>query len=218
VSGSPNRDEAHALQCRYLPDRAGKARQKLLRKEMLRRLCAMSAIAGALDDLPRAERLKRFPPFLGVKHALKRTLHFDADISRAADQTGVQKSAVQAVVFRETLGYGAEDLLLDRIRVNASRGLCQIRPSTAMEADKALGIVPPVYKAYARQLNHARVSILSCAKILKAEAVKIHAQPSEMTDEELLTVFKRYNGGAHYARCVLLYCRAFEMAEKKPAE
>ena len=214
MTGSPNSDEAHALQTESLPDRKNKTRQRLLDKDRMRRLCAVSAISGALDDLPSAERIKRFPPFLGVKHALKRTLHFDADITYAADRIGVQKSAVQAVVFRETLGYGVEDLLLDRIRANASRGLCQIRPSTAMEADKALGIAPLPYKAYARQLNYAQVSILTCAKILKAEAVKIYAQPSAMTDEELLIVFKCYNGGAHYARCVLAYCRAFETVEK----
>ena len=183
------------------------------------RLYRIKAFSEALRDLPLSERVKRFPPFCGPKHALKKTLRYDALINRAAEAEGVQKSAVQAVVFRETLGFGVEDLLLDRLLPNASRGLCQIRPSTALWADRILGEKGGNRAEYERLLNRKDCSALCCAKILRALALEIKADPADMTDAQLLTVFKRYNGGSHYARCVLGYCRAFDRVRyRKNAE
>lgn len=170
---------------------------------------ACPALKNALEDLPKSERRKRFPPFCGVRRALRVTLACERMIAEACDQTGVQRAAVRAVVFREVLGYGFEDLL-DQFHHNSSRGLCQIRPDTTKRADEALGLPVRGYFGYCRALLSRRGNILCCARILRAEALKISADPCDMTDEQLMKVFRAYNGSLSYATHALAYCRAFE--------
>lgn len=180
------------------------------KRVLLKRLLREPTFQGALGDLPWRERLKRFPPFLGPRHALYVLLRYDQEISLVSAEEGIQKSAVQAVIFRETLGYGIEDLLFDRLRRDASRGLCQIRPSTARKADAALGFPLKTEQEYKKALDQRRDNIRFCARILRAEAESIHAYPLQLSDTELSELFLRYNGGSHYAVCTLSYCRAIE--------
>ena len=177
---------------------------------LLQTLAVQPVFQSALNDLPKFERIKRFPPFSGCRHALKVVLKNEEAVCKAAQTEKVQKSAIQAILFREVLGYGLEDVLLDKIRHDASRGLCQIRPSTAAKADEALGNPVFSYHDYAHLLDKPEYSIRYCARILRAEAQNIHADAQNMPDETLLSVFTKYNGSEQYARDVLKYCRGFE--------
>ncbi len=184
----------------------------MIDEKLLRTLEAHPALCAALNDLPRLERVKRFPSFSGCRHALKVVLGHDAAVVKASQTENVRKSAIQAILFRETLGYGLEDVLLDKIRRDASRGICQIRPSTAAKADESLGDPVFSYQDYAHLLDRPEYSIRYCARILRAEAKKRDADALNMPENVLLSVFKAYNGSEKYAEHVLAYCKAFEEA------
>ena len=164
---------------------------------------------SSVRRLPKRERIKRFPHLFSVRHALKTVFDYDEEIQKAAKKTGVQRSAIQAIVFREVLGFGIEDFL-DFYRKNASRGICQIKPSTAQRADRDLGLPEPSHDEVCKKLRTPEGNITYCAKIVRTEAIRAGGNPKHMSDEELLEVFLRYNGSRSYARNVLAYCRAFE--------
>ena len=182
-------------------------------RKTAKKLSAMPAFAGSLGNLPRSERIKRIPRILPVRHALYTVFRNDACVRKAAEQAGVQCSAVQAILFRETLGFGIEDLL-DHFRRNASRGLCQIKPQTAIRADRDLGLGESGYRDVCRKLRSIEGNLLYCARIVRSEADRIGADPQFLTDEQLREIFLRYNGSGQYAENTLQYCRCFEEQEK----
>ena len=169
----------------------------------------MPEFRSSVKRLPRLERIKRFPHLFSVRHALQTVFDYDEEIRKAARKTGVQRSAIQAIVFREVLGFGIEDFL-DHYRKNASRGICQIKPKTAQRADRDLGLPEPDYDEVCKRLKDPEGNIIYCAKIVQTEAIRAGGDPKHLTDEQLLEVFLKYNGSRTYARNVLAYCRAFE--------
>ena len=57
---------------------------------LLQALAAQPVFQSALNDLPKFERIKRFPPFSGYRHALKIVLRNEEAVCKAAQMKKVQ--------------------------------------------------------------------------------------------------------------------------------
>ena len=173
-------------------------------KELLRN----PAIRDARGNLPASERLKLLRPFSPARYALKKVLSLDAPVRKAALENGIPVSLLQAVLFREQIAIGVEDLL-DHLRKNASRGLCQIKPDTALRADRVLGLPVISSKEVRTALRDPDKNLTYCARILRSEAFLCGADPARPTDGEICHILKVYNGSSAYADRTLQIQKAF---------
>jgi hypothetical protein len=92
---------------------------------------------NAFAELEWTTRLKHTGD--GSIGALSRIDVYKDEIESAADEFGVEKEMIQAVLFRELICVGYDDVAADvlgRFGADKSTGLGQIRPSTAIAAEE----------------------------------------------------------------------------------
>ena len=155
---------------------------------------------------------------------LYRIKQYDRDISRAAFEFGVDKNAIQAILFREQICYGLDDVMADTafelFGRESSTGLGQIKPSTALEAERIVygkPITSPNEMWY--KLQDPVENIRYVAMILKSNEslVQNYSKPVQEshTYEELL--LSRYNGtgdsSIEYGEVTYQYYLAFKELE-----
>jgi hypothetical protein len=120
----------------------------------------------------------------------------DDVITNVANATGVSKSMISAVLIRERMCFAPKDIVGDHFP-DASRGIAQIKPSTARECEKY--VLEQIFKMSCKnytddelnkRLEDPKIAIYYIGIILLAKAKKKGLNASKISKE----IISMYNG------------------------
>ena len=162
----------------------------------------------------------------GSLGALSTLATHQESIQSAADEFGVEKEMIQAIIFRELICYGYDDVLGDymfeKFGRDSSTGLGQISASTAIEAEKAvmgscdktINQMWPVLQDPNENIRYVAMNIKS---IITGDSIiiddKIDIEPPS---NDTIAIFARYNSAVwgpnaqRYSNAVYSYYLAFK--------
>lgn len=170
-------------------------------------------------------RLTRVKALHSAKKCLEIIYRYESDIIATANKFHLPSDMIRAVLYRELLCVGYEDLYADLLvmeyylfkgmyssRKDSSTGLAQIFASTAIKAEKIYYNANTTTDTWTMWLNLQIPSknIYYCGLVLAAEAKNLgyhNIQPNEY--EKIKNVFTRYNGAESYGDAVLSNYKQF---------
>ena len=196
----------------------------------------MEWVIGALSNSVLYEAYWNLPVETQLKHIglgsvsaiLTISSHLDC-INETATEFGIEPEMIQAVLFRELICIGLEDIVGDiRFRlagIDCSTGIGQIKASTAINAEKTIlgscnKSVSEMWDALQDPCTNIRYVGMNLKAILSNNDLMCidEGRSNGMKDIEL--VFARYNGTrlnentSSYARSTYCYYQAFKTLQR----
>ena len=177
----------------------------------LGRRASKKELINAVDNLPFITRAKHVGG--NAYDALKTMEKYNSEIVQWAEYFEIPTAMLQSVIFREMICYGLDDVVGDRILPDASVGLAQIKPTTAIKAVQMVYGGPCQYsqEEMKKQLWNPHNSIYYAAMVLKMEAIRLdYTNTNDLTREQIQEVITKYNGDPSYGAATILYYDAFQ--------
>lgn len=177
----------------------------------LGRRASKKELINAVDNLPFITRAKHVGG--NAYDALKTMEKYNSEIVQWAEYFEIPTAMLQSVIFREMICYGLDDVVGDRILPDASVGLAQIKPTTAIKAVQMVygGSCQYSQEEMKKQLWNPHNSIYYAAMVLKMEAIRLdYTNTNDLTREQIQEVITKYNGDPSYGAATILYYDAFQ--------
>jgi hypothetical protein len=177
----------------------------------LGRRASKSVLLNAVDNLAFITRVKHVGG--SAYDALRALEEYNSDIVESASDFDIPTAMLQSVIFREMICYGFEDVIFDGIKPDASVGLAQIKPTTAIKAYQVvLGTPCPYSNSEMKQmLFNPQTSIYYAAMVLKMEATNLgYTDTRNLNRHEIQEIITKYNGSTLYGEATILYYDAFQ--------
>ena len=177
----------------------------------LGRRASKKELINTVDNLPFITRAKHEGG--NAYDALKTMEKYNSEIVQWAEYFEIPTAMLQSVIFREMICYGLDDVVGDRILPDASVGLAQIKPTTAIKAVQMVYGGPCQYsqEEMKKQLWNPHNSIYYAAMVLKMEAIRLdYKNTNDLTREQIQEVITKYNGDPSYGAATILYYDAFQ--------
>ncbi len=177
----------------------------------LGRRASKPELNNAVNNLASITRMKHVGGD-GYK-ALSTMEGYNSEIVKWANHFDIPVAMLQSVIFREMICYGLDDVVGDCLLPNASVGLAQIKPATAIRAVQTVYNGPCQFnrEEMKEQLRDPETNIYYSAMVLKMEAINLgYTDTSNLTRDQIQQVISNYNGSSSYGEATIVYYDAFQ--------